>query len=324
MKKKKRKLKKIVKQYLYLIVITLSLLAINQVTFAMLLGNIDELLKITVIGTNSIDLISPNPISDDEVDNYLPYTFTITNNSSVTKKYNILLEDDADSIINDDCDTIDKSNLNILVNNTKKTYNDYLNNGKYILLTTEIPAHDTLNTTIKIWIKDSTVESSYFNKHYHGTVYYEEVGNYKNSNDEFSRYLTLSDAIHLAEDNDTIELLSNYNDNSNVVINKNIVLDLNNYTLERTKEITINNNYVVDIKGDGKILNNTTSTFVNNGRLSLLEDVIIESTSSKYTIINNNILNLENKKIIGNTSKIINNSGSLNIDEDVIITNTNS
>ena len=112
--------------------------------------------------------------------------------------------------------------------------------------------------------------------------------------------VTLQEAINIASDGSTIELLNDYTDTSTVTFSKNITFDVQGYTLTRDKTITINSEKQVEITGTGKITSETNNvrTITNNGTLTISDSITIEnmSTSSSnapiYTSNSNSITNI--------------------------------
>lgn len=113
-------------------------------------------------------------------------------------------------------------------------------------------------------------------------------------------YPTLADAVSAATDGQTIKLLHNVSDTSAVTIGKNITLDLQTYTITRTKTITISMEYTVDIQGTGGITS-SVYTLRNNGTLNITNATIIcaSSGSNHGAVQNNGVLTSENSVLKG-------------------------
>ncbi len=130
-------------------------------------------LPVVTDGTNSIDLISLTPIEDEEIVSYLPYVYTISNETAELKKYNIYMSNDSSKYI--DCISLDDSILKISVSDEVFELTSKRVNDKYLIATIEVPANSTINTEIKVWIKSETEANLYTDKHFHGTISHEEV-----------------------------------------------------------------------------------------------------------------------------------------------------
>ena len=102
--------------------------------------------------------------------------------------------------------------------------------------------------------------------------------NYRIDNNQYA--ITLEKAIAKAKDNSTIYLLKDYEDLSTATINKNITLDVQQYTLVRTATITVSSSKTVEIIGTGTITNATNTTITNSGNLTINMDGKIENTST--------------------------------------------
>ena len=85
------------------------------------------------------------------------------------------------------------------------------------------------------------------------------------------KYETLQAAITAAEDGDTIVLLDDVNEDITIAEEKNIVLDLNEYTITNNGGHTITNNGTLVIEGDGTVDNVThaKAAIWNNGTIIL-------------------------------------------------------
>ena len=102
---------------------------------------------------------------------------------------------------------------------------------------------------------------------------------------------TLAQAIGVANENSTILLLRNYADESKVNFTKDLIFDTGDYTLTRTKTITINSGKNVTIQGNGTITSgtNNVNTVSNSGNLIVKGSTTIQSQStlSSYRAIYN-------------------------------------
>ena len=144
--------------------------------------------------------------------------------------------------------------------------------------------------------------------------------NYKIDTDKYAE--TLEDAINIASDGSTIELLNDYTDTSIATFNKNTTFDIKGYTLTRTQTITINSEKEVEITGTGKITSeaNNVRTITNTGTLTISNSITIENMSTSinyapiYTNNSNSITNInDNVQIIGNYRGIYNSVGTVNV-----------
>ena len=150
----------------------------------------------------------------------------------------------------------------------------------------------TTGTTYYLWVIDNVGNISEVKEIVIGTVNYKIDGNKGTE--------TLEEAINIASDSSTIELLNDYADTSTATFSKNITFDVQGYTLTRDKEITINSGKEVEITGTGKITSGTNNvrTIINNGTLTISDSIIIEnmSTSSSnapiYTNSSSSITNI--------------------------------
>ena len=105
-----------------------------------------------------------------------------------------------------------------------------------------------------------------------------ETPNYRIDNDQYAT--TLEKAIERAENNSTIYLLKDFEDVSTATINKNIILDVQEYTLTRSATITVNSGKTVEIIGKGTITNATNTTITNSGNLTINMEGRIENTTT--------------------------------------------
>ncbi len=115
--------------------------------------------------------------------------------------------------------------------------------------------------------------------------------NYRIDNSKYAE--TLEQALSLANNNSTIELLNDYTDESTVNINKNIILNTQDYTLTRTKTITIASGteakpIIFELNGNITSSSNINTLTINN-YATIQGTGIIESTStsSSYRAIYN-------------------------------------
>ncbi len=141
---------------------------------------------------------------------------------------------------------------------------------------------------------------------------------YKNGN---SYYIDLSKAVKNAKSNNVITVLESATDDSEIIIDNNITIDLNGKSIDISKTMNINENCTLNINGTGNI---TTSKGIilieNKGVLNLVGNINLSSTSkeSEYTVSNIGTCNIANIGKISNINKTIGNAGSLVIKSGII------
>lgn len=117
-------------------------------------------------------------------------------------------------------------------------------------------------------------------------------------------YTTLEEAIAGAVNGDTIKVLQNVlSDTSNPIVDKNIKLDTNGFTVTKeTKSITVDENGTLDIIGNGTIKGGTNfDIIVNNGTVTINSGIL---ESKRYAILNNSVLNINGGTVQGEMSGI--------------------
>lgn len=116
------------------------------------------------------------------------------------------------------------------------------------------------------------------------------------------KYETLADAIRLAAKGQTVTLLADVEQNTQLAINKSITLGLNGKTIKNTVEIWGDDtNAILSIKGGAKV------TITGNGTIAAKEN-------DCYTInVVNGDLTIENGTFVGNISVVQVQKGSLTI-----------
>ena len=133
---------------------------------------------------------------------------------------------------------------------------------------------------------------------------------------------TLEEAIAVSSNGSEIKLLSDYTDTSTAEFNKNVIFDVQNYTLTKSNQIVISSGKNVEITGTGKITSSysTGNTIRNDAKLAVKDNVTIEytGTSTIYAPIDNNtgssVINInDNAHIIGYNTGIRNEYGVVNI-----------
>ncbi len=139
--------------------------------------------------------------------------------------------------------------------------------------------------------------------------------NYRIDNSKYSE--TLEQALSLANNNSSIELLNDYTDESTATIDKNIILNTGNYTLTRTQTITINGGTEeepITFELNGKVTSSSNvSTLTTNDYVIIQGTGMIESTatsSSYYAIDNNDTLTQNGELTVSGYYRGIYNSGA--------------
>lgn len=104
-----------------------------------------------------------------------------------------------------------------------------------------------------------------------------------------SIYSTLTNAIAAANDGDEITVIRTNTDPSKAIINKNIILNTNGYTITKSvNPITINYGCELDIKGNGTITGASgINTIVNNGVFSISETTMNNESTNMTNVLNN-------------------------------------
>lgn len=192
------------------------------------------------------------------------------------------------------------------------------------------------NTTYYIWAKDAVGNISDVK------IATTSVANY--SLDSGVKYNSLAQAVEKAVAGDTIKLISDYTDTSDVTINKNITLNTNGKTLTRTKPIEIVNGATAEIAGAGTLttaeeinlienkgtlnithvgtISNTNTgaarTINNSGTVNKTGEGIIECAGTKPTIAEGNI-NISGGSVISTGNVGVYTSSTANISNDVTI-----
>ena len=121
-----------------------------------------------------------------------------------------------------------------------------------------------------------------------------------------NKYATLAEAIEAAEDGETVTLLADAEQNSMLIINKNITLDLNGKKIYNTVDIwdvsgAVRKNAVIGIENGAKV------TITGNGTIEAKEN-------DCYTInVKSGELTIENGTFIGNVSAVQVETGKLTI-----------
>ena len=172
----------------------------------------------------------------------------------------------------------------------KETYADFADETIKIsggTFTTEIPAAYCADGFIPTQNEDGTYGVKV-------GQYVAEVGS--------TKYETLADAVAAAQDGQTVTLLCDVEQNTQLTINKSITLDLNGKTIKNTEDIWSDNaNAILSITNGAKV------TITGNGTIAAKEN-------DCYTInVVNGDLTIENGTFVGNISVVQVQKGSLTI-----------
>ena len=129
--------------------------------------------------------------------------------------------------------------------------------------------------------------------------------NYRIDNTKYSE--TLEQALSLANNNSSIELLNDYTDESTATIDKNIILNTGNYILTRTQTITINGGTEeepITFELNGKVTSSsnirtlTTNKYVTIRGTGIVENTSTSTSTSYSALYNSGILTQEGKLTI--------------------------
>lgn len=197
------------------------------------------------------------------------------------------------------------------------------------------------NTKYYIWVKDLVGNISEYK------IATTSIANY--SLNSGVKYNTLAQAVENATEGDTINVVKDYTDTSDVNINKNLILNTNGKTLVRTKTIQIAEGTTVEITGEGTLTTEEEINLItNNGNLNITHEGtisntntgnsraiystgninktgsgIISSTGTKSTILGGNI-NISNGKVISTNSFGVYTSGIVNISNNAVLEGTDN
>ena len=158
------------------------------------------------------------------------------------------------------------------------------------------------------------------------TAQWKESNYLVNSNGKYAS--TLAEAISLASFGDTITVVKNIADSSDVTINKDLTIDLNRKTLARNSVINISNGKTI-IRGNGKMTNesgtlisysSTASLAVQNVQLNAYTQVIQRLASGTGTL---QIYNSALKSQYANTVQL-EGRGNVNITDSTIVVESRS
>lgn len=174
-----------------------------------------------------------------------------------------------------------------------------------------------MDTVYYLWVQDEAGNISEVNT-------FETQINYTIDEDKYTTNLQQAIEMASTEYTSTIKLLNTYTDKSKVVVDKDIILDLQNFALTRESDIAINEDINFEITGEenSKITTNEaqTNTITNKGKLTINGNVIIENLSKleeNRVILNDHekaIINInDNVWVRGYYYGIYNNNGTVNI-----------
>lgn len=138
---------------------------------------------------------------------------------------------------------------------------------------------------------------------------------------------TLEQALEVANDNSKIELLNDYTDDSVVTVNKNILLDTKEFTLNRTKTITLSGGSTQSprvFEFNGKVTSSSNiSTLTTSGTVNLKGSGTIENTIS-IAISNSGTLVMDGDLTVSGYSRGVYNSGTFTLDSGKVEATYNS
>lgn len=122
----------------------------------------------------NIDITKVTPVTDSVGLSSKQYSFTIKNNLTEPVKYKIVLEDNANKIIEDDCGEylIDKQFIKVAIkedNSNSKIYT-LAELEDNLLDTVKIRALAEKNYTVRAWVSREISLPQGSNLHYHGTI----------------------------------------------------------------------------------------------------------------------------------------------------------
>ena len=118
-----------------------------------------------------------------------------------------------------------------------------------------------------------------------------------------SEYTKISSCITAADDNvqTTIVLLQDRAENINIPLGKNIILDLNGYTLRNS-----GNKTVIENRGILQITNGTVTTDAQSGMINIYKDAVLNISDGDY-------LAVYNRQALYNNGGTVNISGTANL-----------
>ena len=118
-----------------------------------------------------------------------------------------------------------------------------------------------------------------------------------------SEYTKISSCITAADDNvqTTIVLLQDRAENINIPLGKNIILDLNGYTLRNS-----GNKTVIENRGILQITNGTVTTDAQSGMINIYKDAVLNISDGEY-------LAVYNRQVLYNNGGTVNISGTANL-----------
>ena len=275
-----------------------NLVAETRETSLELSSYIEKLIKKGII---TDDVVENTEYDDSKLITVNGYVFLLTEQNGDIKielqgkKGDIIIVDRTKPVVTIDENTVNTISITITDNSSgvvgyaySKTNNipqNFISCEKSLKISIVINNLDE-NTTYYIWTKDEAGNVS------EAKTATTSVANY--SLNSGVKYNTLAEAVESAVAGDTIKLISDYTDTSDIVINKNITFDTNGKTLVRTKAIEIASGTTVEISGEGTL-----------------------TTAEKINLIENKgVLNITHRGIISNTNtgdvRVINNSGTVN------------
>jgi competence protein ComGC len=165
------------------------------------------------------------------------------------------------------------------------------------------------NTTYYIWIKDAEGNVS------ECKIATTSIINYTLQTG--AKYATLQNALENATSGETISVISDYTDTSDVVVNKNVKLNTNGKTLIRTKTIEIADGATLEITGTGTLTTaDKIDLLTNKGTLNITHtgEISNTNTGNARVIYNTGTLNVTSAvKISSYGTYATISSGTINI-----------
>lgn len=136
-------------------------------------GNIITTFKETDTGINDIITLGYDNISSDSYGLLSkPYIFKIKNKSNHETSYKIIIEEDSDMVLADDCEKllVNINSIKYSLDGQKVNYLiDAFNDNNYTLTTKKIKPNQTKTVKLYMWI-DSSLISNFANNHFHGKI----------------------------------------------------------------------------------------------------------------------------------------------------------
>lgn len=258
--------------------------------------------------------------------------------SSGITKFKVQIDKTAPVINNYEVVMTSKTNGKLVISDVKEEGSGVA--GYYISTSEEVPTKESnweevtevpfeinnliAGNTYYVWVIDKVGNIS--------EVLQQEVteANYKIDTNKYS--VTLAQALALAKENSTIELLNDYTDSSTATIDKNIKLDTKQYTLTRTVTTTVKGttdapttlDFYGKITNSGNIVTLTTSGEVNLKGTGTIENVTTSTSSSYRAISNSGTLTQDGSITVSGYYYGVYNTGTYTLNSGKVISNYNS